>query len=863
MINRFIPELLIPVGGMEQLYAAVASGADAVYMGGENFNARMNAENFGKNHIREAIRTAHENGVKVHITQNTLLRDDEMDVAVRQAYELYETGIDALIVQDRGFAYIMKSLIPELPLHLSTQGSVSDINGVLEAEKSGFSRVILARELSLEEIRKIKQSCSVEIEVFVHGAICICYSGQCHMSSFIGGRSGNRGQCAQPCRLPYLLYADGMREKSDKSAGSYLLSPSDMYLLEHLEDLADVGVDSIKIEGRMRSPEYVASVTSAYRKALDDINSGVVRSLKDAERDRQVLASIYNRGDFTDAYLRGDSGMSLMSTEIPKHKGIEIGKVLSVDVKRGHAEVVLTDDLNIGDGVELRSDSDSRGNIITYIKSASKNKNKEYDKESKLIKEARSGQRVIIGDLDLKSAKLGAGSKLYRTRDSRLMKEIKAAYSKPIQRIAVDMKFEAAVGNYASLTVTAKGKDSDISLTVKSEQLMELAVKKASEEEDIRKQLAKTGGTAYRMSDCSVNLYGNVIVPAAVINGMRRAALEQLTALRLDSWKNVLASVSMEEGIADAACDAAEVQEAASKERASAELCRAASDGKAVVNLVFNRTGRETETAEALLQRLLAQPQQDRDSKKAFYRLEELIIEFSFPYEKAFEICKLIEQFSEYERTSGVPELRAVAYLPAVIRQGVPENTIEELISLCRNGSLSAISLGHPSQMELFTDIEGISLRLDESANLYNSYSFRYWRKRGIERATLSYELNVSEIANMKRDLGTCHVCDMREVAVYGRIPLMITAHCPVACGKKGRCMNESFELEDRKGVRYPLIPDMSDCSCAILSYKPLDIIKEIPELSVSGVRAFRVNVSDESTENIYNKIKSVIEKIK
>ena len=204
MINRFIPELLIPVGGMEQLYAAVASGADAVYMGGENFNARMNAENFGKNHIREAIRTAHENGVKVHITQNTLLRDDEMNVAVRQAYELYETGIDALIVQDRGFAYIMKSLIPELPLHLSTQGSVSDINGVLEAEKSGFSRVILARELSLEEIRNIKQSCSVEIEVFVHGAICICYSGQCHMSSFIGGRSGNRGQCAQPCRLPYL-----------------------------------------------------------------------------------------------------------------------------------------------------------------------------------------------------------------------------------------------------------------------------------------------------------------------------------------------------------------------------------------------------------------------------------------------------------------------------------------------------------------------------------------------------------------------------------------------------------------------------------------------------------------------------------
>lgn len=948
MIDRFIPELLIPVGGMEQLRAAVASGADAVYMGGGNFNARMNAENFSESHIENAICFAHENGVKVHITQNTLLHDDEMDAAIKQAVNLYKIGIDAIIVQDRGFADRIKSLIPELPLHLSTQGTVSDIGGALEAEKAGFRRVILARELSIDEIIHIRQNCSIEIEVFVHGAICICYSGQCHMSSFIGGRSGNRGQCAQPCRLPYSLYADGAIDKG-QSGGVYLLSPADMYLLEHLEELRDAGVDSIKIEGRMRSPEYVASVTAAYRKALDDLRSGAKRNRKQAEKDRSILGSIYNRGDFTDAYLRGDSDMSLMSVEIPKHKGREIGKVLAVDVRRGHAEVLLTDTLRIGDGVELRSNSDSRGNIITYIRAVSKAKTIASNKGSNLIKEAHSGQRAVIGDLDLKDARLGAGSILYRTRDSLLMKEVKESYEKPVQRVDVRMRFDGAVGSRASLTVSACGKDSNVSATVKSEQALELARNRVSTEEDIVKQLSKTGGTPYRLSECIVNLYGDAIVPASLINGMRRSALEKLTELRLDSWKN---EVFEEAFSAKAETDddyEFEDRVLASESRASAELCDRNVDNKAVINVVFNRTGREIETAEALLRKLRAEmqaalqsggaaPYEEAAQKEAFsyaggsetlksdgigeangsgsrnqgnfvlktaaegifrhndgsigngdiegfrrtsdinntensFRHDNaeigaslppvgLIIEFSLPYEKASELCELLGQLSQCKGTAGFIEFKAVVYLPAVLRQGISQDAIDHLTSLCRNGSLAAISLGHPSQLELFSDREGISLRLEESANLYNSYTFQYWCKRGIERATTSYELDIAEITSMDRILNSTNGCDLREVAVYGRIPLMLTAHCPVACGKRGRCLEENFALKDRKGMFYPLIPNISDCSCTILSYRPLNFLKSIKELSASGIKAFRVLVTDESIDYIYERIEFIIKKI-
>jgi putative protease len=300
-----LPELLSPAGGMESLRAAVENGADAVYMGGRGFNARRNAENFGEGELMEAIAYAHVRGVNVYITMNTLVSDSEMAEAVDAAGRMYEAGADALIVQDLGFASLLRRHLPGLPLHLSTQGTVYSAEGISALAPLGFSRVILARELTLEDIRRAAAS-PVPVEVFAHGALCVCTSGQCLMSSFIGCRSGNRGLCAQPCRLPYNL--DGEK--------GYLLSPKDLCALELLPALVSAGVAALKIEGRMKSPEYVATATRVYRKYLDMCAAGGEYRVDRADLGDLQLA--FDRGGFTTGYLRGNPGAALVAREKPK-----------------------------------------------------------------------------------------------------------------------------------------------------------------------------------------------------------------------------------------------------------------------------------------------------------------------------------------------------------------------------------------------------------------------------------------------------------------------------------------------------------------------------------------------------------------
>jgi putative protease len=291
---------------MDSLRAAVENGADAVYMGGRGFNARRNAANFGEGELREAIGWAHARGVNVYITMNTLVSDAEMPEAVDAAGRMYEAGADALIVQDLGFASVLRRHLPDLPLHLSTQGTVYSAEGIRAFTTLGFGRVILARELSLDDIRRAAAASPVPVEVFAHGALCVCYSGQCLMSSFIGCRSGNRGLCAQPCRLPYEM--DGEK--------GYLLSPKDLCALELLPELVSAGVAALKIEGRMKSPAYVATVTRVYRKYLDMCKADGEFLVDKADITDLLLA--FDRGNFSTGYLRGNPGGALIARERPK-----------------------------------------------------------------------------------------------------------------------------------------------------------------------------------------------------------------------------------------------------------------------------------------------------------------------------------------------------------------------------------------------------------------------------------------------------------------------------------------------------------------------------------------------------------------
>ncbi len=284
-------ELLAPAGSVESLYAAVQAGADAVYMGGSKFSARAYANNFDDEQLKEAINYCHLYGVKVYITVNTLIKEEEIKEAIKYIGFLYSIGVDALIIQDTGIAKLIKENLPNFEIHASTQMTIHNGEGAIFLKELGFKRIVLSRELSLKEIEYISKDLDIETEIFVHGALCICYSGQCLMSSILGGRSGNRGRCAQPCRLPYTL----INEKDDKETKGYILSPKDICNIENMGDLIKAGATSFKIEGRMKRPEYVAGVIRSYRKAID---AAINKENFEEEQNKKELMQLFNREGF-------------------------------------------------------------------------------------------------------------------------------------------------------------------------------------------------------------------------------------------------------------------------------------------------------------------------------------------------------------------------------------------------------------------------------------------------------------------------------------------------------------------------------------------------------------------------------------
>lgn len=497
-------ELLAPAGGVMQLAAAVENGADAVYLGGTLFNARINADNFTEEEIRDSIRYAHLRNVKIYITLNTLVADEEMLPALRYAAKMYEAGADALILQDLGLASQIRRFMPDFPLHLSTQGSIYNLSGVRMAAKSGFSRVVLARELSLEEIKEITNAEICEIEVFVHGALCMCYSGQCQMSRMLGNgsRSGNRGLCAQPCRLPY---------KDKNGQTSYALSPKDLCALDYIGKLAGAGVASLKIEGRMKFPEYVAAVTGIYRKYLDLYQTQ--GSYQVSEEDWRTLAQVFNRGGFTTGYLSGNPGKELLSGDLPKHQGIYIGKVLRPVKERNLVDIQLKqgEKLELGDGVEIRSKK-LTGNIVTYL-------------------ESRGKGITRIGDIKSPVAK---GNKVYRITSNSLMKRLQRSYEqggpygkKHKRAIPIDMSFAAEAGKPPILTASDSEGTVHVSVSDKGI-LAEAAQKRPLDSRRVRQQLQKTGDTPFRVAKIEVKLGENCSLPVSAVNNLRRQALQQL-----------------------------------------------------------------------------------------------------------------------------------------------------------------------------------------------------------------------------------------------------------------------------------------------------------------------------------------------
>ena len=499
----FIMELLAPAGTMENFMAALESGADAIYLGGKVFNARAHAANFGIDELREAVRLAHILDVSVYVTVNILIGDTELKDLEQYIKDLDSIGVDAIIVQDLAVAEIAKRVAPNIHLHGSTQMTAATLDAVRFYESLGFTRVVLARELSLKEIQHICKHCKAEIEVFVHGALCVCYSGQCLMSSFIGGRSGNRGACAQPCRLPYeLLDSKGASVLPKHEA--YLLSPKDLNYSEHMNELVAAGVTSFKVEGRMKKVSYVRQVIGTYREILDDASIH--------ENQRKALASGFNRG-FSTAYLEDTVGRQMMTVVAPNHQGKPIGESYT---KKGEVYLSLTEPIEQGSLVKILQ---SNGSVTYYTV------DDEWTCVSDTLYKGRPAEGLAVGQLYLASTP--------KNTKSRGLQEFTRKY---------DMSVYLSVGsngetNYTELTAIL---DSGLSVTVTNEYVPAIANKVPTSLEKVTEQLGRLGNTLFRLSYVDIP-DGPYMWPASVLNALRRDAVTALeTALithHVESWQ--------------------------------------------------------------------------------------------------------------------------------------------------------------------------------------------------------------------------------------------------------------------------------------------------------------------------------------
>ena len=473
-------ENLAPAGNREALDRAVAAGADAVYLGYAAFSARAGAGNFDEAQLREAVHFAHLHHVRVHVTVNTLIKDGELSGVLEVLRLLNEVKVDAVLVQDLGVMYLCRTCFPDLPVHASTQMALHNASGVEFVKRHGLTRAVLARECSLAEIRKAADV-GIEIEVFGHGAQCVGVSGQCLFSSMIGGRSGNRGRCAQPCRLPYTY----------RGKNAAWLSPRDVCMRDYLPDLVKAGACSVKLEGRLKRPEYVATIAASYRKGIDLLEDGAFRPADEAERDS--LTQIFSRGGFMNGYAMGAQDAGVIYPDRVNHGGVPIGVIEAI--AGGMARVRLNRDLQDGDGLQIRNE---RG-------------------DHEMIYAGHDTPAGSIAVLRLRpDMKVRAGDTVHRLTSSA---QLEAARAMTIPAIPCDLTLVALSGEPLTLTAT----DGESTVTVTGD-AVSAAQKRALTEDDAKKSLAKMGDTAFELRDCTV-FTDNAFVAVSALNAIRRDAL--------------------------------------------------------------------------------------------------------------------------------------------------------------------------------------------------------------------------------------------------------------------------------------------------------------------------------------------------
>lgn len=785
-------ELLAPVGDWNCLKAAVQNGADAVYFGVEQFNARMYAANFNVEDMKQVIDYCKLRNVKTNLTLNTLLENCEFDNAVDLAKEAYKAGVDAIIVQDLGLAKYLIDNIPGLPIHASTQMTVHNLQGVLKLEKLGFDRVVLSRELSCDEIEYICKNCKVEIETFIHGALCICYSGQCLFSSVVGGRSGNRGKCAGPCRLPYELISENAETHERKSIDKgYLLSTKDLCGIAYLPRLIQSGVKCFKIEGRMKSPEYVATVTRIYRKYIDMVlnNDDFIID----EKDINDLMQVFNRGGFSDGHLDSKHNRNLIFPEKPSNMGIYLGTIKKYNSNKGHITLQLEEDLELGDSVSVSNEASK------YLVSELMIKNVNQKKVS-------ANTEVTIGRM---KGNIKVGDKVYRISSKALSDFAKASYdnceNKKIPlNCTVTIKKNTPISMEISTNKNTCYNELYSSIYVKeiSNMIPIDALKTPISVERVVKQISKTTNTPFSFENITVLLDDGLYVPSiSTLNELRRTALEKVEQEILSRAKRTLLDLSRK-----------------SKE----SITYTPNIKNPEISVLFRQLDLDFDYTKL-----------DKEKITNIYVSLELFISKKY--------SKVISYFSD--------NYNLYIYVPSIIKtnyKNIALSAIEQAIMVYNIKGFIVSNIGDFELLKKYSkDYEFIG---NYTLNVFNNNTMEEYRKLGLSRITLSRELNQELIKEM---LANANI--NTEMIVYGNLPLMASSYCFL--GKTNKCYpdcgtnckkNNKYYLKDRLGFNFRVVPNSIETVTLICNSKTLSIsTKDLP------VNFVRLDILDESIDEI------------
>lgn len=713
-------ELLSPVGNFECLKAAVQNGADSVYFGADSFSARAFADNFNSENLEKAIHYAKIRGVKTNLTLNTLIKNDEFESALNLAKMAYQYGIDAIIVQDLGLAAKLLKLFPELPIHASTQMTVHSLTGALALQSLGFKRVILARELSMDEIDYISKNTDIEIECFAHGALCISYSGQCLFSSMLGGRSGNRGKCAQPCRLPYELF-----ENDKKINSGYLLSTRDLCSLDYIPSFIKTGVKCLKIEGRMKSPEYVATVTRIYRKYIDLALSNKPYVVN--KNDRKELMQVFNRGMSSSGHLDSEPNRNLVFKDKPNNMGLLLGKVQNYNKNKGLLTVKLKEPIKIGDTVSLENEQ----GIYTISELMENNKN---------IVETKIGQTVTIGRM---KGNISCNDKIYKMSSKELSSFAKKSYQKENRQIPLNCEITIKRKSPISIHITPANSVAlykDLNIQYELNEFPIDAKNRPLEKESVIQQIRKTSSTPYQFKHIIVNLDDNVFIPKlSTLNELRRTALEQVQRYAINHC---------------------------SRDYREKQLPKNSilSNPKNHAKNDILPTKIKTPKISVLLNCL----NPDFDYTKLSHQIDNLYIPLKFFIRKKYEnILKILSQnFNTY------------IYMPTIIKGNYRNLFYTNAESSVKKYAIRGFVISNICNIsllnELFTDLDKyFKLVTNYTFNVFNSHTILTLKELGISRFTISPELDKNAIHSLCNDNFL-----QKELMVYGRIPLMNMKYC-------------------------------------------------------------------------------------